>query len=61
MFPGEYPLNRGETLSSVIERAGGFTEIAHVEAAAFTREEFKIQGRKRAGSTQRAFGAANSG
>ena len=46
MFPGEYPLNRGETLSSVIERAGGFTEIAHVEAAAFTRESLKSREEK---------------
>ena len=46
LFPGEYPLTRGETLSSVIERAGGFTEIAHVEAAAFTRESLKSREEK---------------
>jgi protein involved in polysaccharide export with SLBB domain len=46
MFPGEYPLNRGETLSSVIERAGGFTEIAHIEAAAFTRESLRSREEK---------------
>ena len=43
VFPGEYTLSRGETLSSVIERAGGFTDIAHVEAAAFTRQSLKLR------------------
>lgn len=46
MFPGEYPLTRGETLTSVIQRAGGFTEIAHVEAAAFSRESLKSREEK---------------
>jgi polysaccharide export outer membrane protein len=43
VFPGEYTFTRGETLSSVIERAGGFTDIAHVEAAAFTRQSLKLR------------------
>ena len=46
VFPGEYTFVRGETLSSVIERAGGFSEIAHVEAAAFTRESLKSREEK---------------
>ncbi len=37
VFPGEYVFYQGETLASVIERAGGFTEAAHIEAAVFTR------------------------
>ena len=37
-FPGTYPIARGETLSEVIVRAGGFTEHADVEAAFFQRE-----------------------
>ena len=37
-FPGEYRIRRGETLSEVIERAGGFTENASPESAVFTRE-----------------------
>ena len=37
-FPGFYRFKRGETLSEVIERAGGLTELAHVEATVFTRE-----------------------
>ncbi|HJR70303.1 MAG TPA: SLBB domain-containing protein, partial [Gammaproteobacteria bacterium] len=39
MFPGEYPIRRGETLSSVIERAGGLTDLAFPEGAVFTRVE----------------------
>ena len=42
-FPGRYEFKRGETLSQVIVRAGGFTEMAHVDASVFTREDLKIQ------------------
>jgi polysaccharide export outer membrane protein len=38
VFPGEYRISRGETLSQVIERAGGFTDYADINAAFFTRE-----------------------
>ena len=41
-FPGTYPIHRGETLSSVIERAGGYTERAYLRGAVFTRESAKI-------------------
>ena len=34
-FPGEYVLTPGETISSLIERAGGFTREAFVEALRF--------------------------
>ena len=37
-FPGEYPIRRGESLRSVIERAGGLTSLASARAAVFTRE-----------------------
>ena len=37
-FPGEYRIRKGETLSDVIERAGGFTDNASPESAVFTRE-----------------------
>ena len=37
-FPGEYLIQRGETLSSVIARAGGVTDIADINAAIFTRD-----------------------
>jgi protein involved in polysaccharide export with SLBB domain len=40
-FPGKYPIHRGETLYSVMQRAGGFTEIAFGEGAVFIREELK--------------------
>jgi protein involved in polysaccharide export with SLBB domain len=41
VFPGEYTFSRGERLSSIIERAGGFTSVADVNAAIFTREKLK--------------------
>jgi polysaccharide export outer membrane protein len=41
MFPGTYPVRRGETLSSLIERAGGYTTRAYLEGAVFTRESAK--------------------
>ena len=40
-FPGKYPIHRGETLSSVLHRAGGFTDLAFEEGAVFIREELK--------------------
>lgn len=42
MFPGTYPVRRGETLGSLIERAGGFTERAYLRGAVFARESAKI-------------------
>jgi protein involved in polysaccharide export with SLBB domain len=41
VFPGEYTFSRGERLSSIIERAGGFTSVADINAAIFTREKLK--------------------
>jgi protein involved in polysaccharide export with SLBB domain len=38
VFPGTYPIHKGERLSSVIERAGGFTDRAYLNGAKFTRE-----------------------
>ncbi len=37
-FPGSYTIRRGETLKSVIERAGGLTNFAFPEGSVFTRE-----------------------
>ena len=37
-FPGTYSIRKGETLSEVIARAGGFTDNASPESAVFTRE-----------------------
>jgi protein involved in polysaccharide export with SLBB domain len=38
-FPGVYPIRRGETLRSVLERAGGVTSLAFVQGAVFTRRD----------------------
>jgi len=46
-FPGTYPIRRGETLSSVIERAGGYTDRAYLGGAVFTRESAKVVQRQR--------------
>lgn len=46
-FPGTYAIRRGENLSALIERAGGFTNHAFVEGAVFTREELREQERER--------------
>ena len=40
-FPGNYPIRRGETLRSVLDRAGGFTDLAFPSGAVFTRKELQ--------------------
>jgi len=40
-FPGRYTIKAGETLTSVIARAGGLTEYAFAEGSVFTREELR--------------------
>jgi polysaccharide export outer membrane protein len=40
-FPGKYPIHQGETLHSVLLRAGGFTDVAFPYGAIFIREELK--------------------
>lgn len=40
-FPGEYQIRRGETLDSVIARAGGLTELAFLDGGVFTRSELR--------------------
>jgi polysaccharide export outer membrane protein len=47
MFPGVYPVMKGETLSSLIERAGGFTDKAYLRGAVFTRESAKVIQKRR--------------
>jgi protein involved in polysaccharide export with SLBB domain len=42
-FPGTYTIRRGETLSNLLERAGGFSEFAAINAAVFTRKSIKEQ------------------
>lgn len=40
-FPGSYPIRRGETLRSVLDRAGGLTNLAFPNGAVFTRSELQ--------------------
>jgi polysaccharide export outer membrane protein len=40
-FPGTYPIRRGETLKSVIGRAGGLTAFAFPDGSVFTRDELR--------------------
>jgi polysaccharide biosynthesis/export protein len=40
-FPGTYPIKRGETLRSVLDRAGGLTTLAFPEGSVFTRRELQ--------------------
>lgn len=40
-FPGNYTISSDETLSQLIQRAGGITERAHVQAALFTRKDLQ--------------------
>ena len=42
-FPGSYNIRRGEKLSDVIARAGGYTEYAYPSAAVFVRESVRMQ------------------
>jgi protein involved in polysaccharide export with SLBB domain len=45
-FPGVYPIRSGESLSSVVARAGGLTGRAFPDGTVFTREELKEQERQ---------------
>jgi len=40
-FPGVYPIQRGETMRSVLQRAGGLSDLAFSNGAVFTREELR--------------------
>ncbi|ABB32412.1 periplasmic polysaccharide biosynthesis/export protein [Geobacter metallireducens GS-15] len=46
-FPGVYPIHKGEKLSALIERAGGFTDKAYLRAAKYTREPLRELQQKR--------------
>ncbi len=45
-FPGEYPIERGETLRSVVARAGGLTPLAFAGGSVFTRETLRERERR---------------
>ncbi len=40
-FPGQYTIRRGETLSQLLKRVGGFSEFAHIKATVFSRKELR--------------------
>jgi protein involved in polysaccharide export with SLBB domain len=40
-FPGAYPIQRGETLRSVLDRAGGLTSLAFPSGSVFIRKELR--------------------
>jgi protein involved in polysaccharide export with SLBB domain len=42
-YPATYSVEEGERLSSVLARAGGFTEDAYLPAGVFTRESVKAE------------------
>lgn len=46
-FPGVYTIERGETVHSLITRAGGFTEKAYLKGAFFTRASVRAQQQER--------------
>lgn len=56
--PGVYAVAKGERLSSVIQRAGGYTADAYLMAAVFTRERVKEEEQKRLDEFIRAQEAA---
>jgi len=42
-FPGTYTIEKGETINSLVERAGGFTGKAYLNGAFFSRESVRVQ------------------
>lgn len=40
-FPGVYPIQKGEKLSSLIQRAGGYTDKAYMKGAKFSRKSVR--------------------
>jgi polysaccharide export outer membrane protein len=40
-FPGNYPIRRGERMSSILQRAGGLTDLAFAEGAVFLRTDLR--------------------
>ncbi len=43
VFPGTYAIEEGETLSSVVRRAGGVTDQAFLSGAVFLRESLRLR------------------
>ena len=63
LYPGEYLLENGETLSSLISRAGGVTKGAFLNGAVFTRENVRqreaLRARQLADDVSRTFVSAS--
>ena len=63
LYPGEYLLENGETLSSLISRAGGVTKSAFLNGAVFTRENVRqreaLRARQLADDVSRTFVSAS--
>lgn len=49
-YPGEYVIVRGDRLSDLIKRAGGFTKYAYLPGIVFLREEIKAEKEKQIAS-----------
>jgi len=45
-FPGDYPITRGETMRSLIDRAGGLTSLGYAKGSLFTRDYLKERERQ---------------
>ncbi|MDD3725637.1 MAG: SLBB domain-containing protein [Candidatus Ratteibacteria bacterium] len=45
-YPGEYVIERGDRLSDLVKRAGGFTKYAYLPGIIFLREEIKAEKEK---------------
>ena len=43
LFPGKYPIRKGETLKEVIQRAGGLTEFAFPQGSVFMRKDLQLK------------------
>jgi protein involved in polysaccharide export with SLBB domain len=48
VHPGAYPVEDGETLSSLLKRVGGFTDRAYLPAVVFTRESVRLEQQRQA-------------
>jgi protein involved in polysaccharide export with SLBB domain len=53
VFPGTYPIRRGERLSSLLARAGGLTDLAFPAGSVFTRVEIRERDREQLESLAR--------
>ena len=47
IFPGEYVISQGESIVSVIERAGGFTKNAFINGSVYLKKDVKLSEIKR--------------